>query len=179
MSGVTLRYPNITASSEKEQISQIKSYLHQLVDQLNYAIPTSGAVEQTVNVQGQEISYYDLRTLILQEVQEVQTIFDQLVKQFETHYVKNSGWTPGMHLATDEEGIVVTVDTSKEIDEAVAKALTEDIALQAANKIAFTLDEEGDLYYEVLGEEENPSDEVEDEEENLYDEVEETTNGES
>ena len=174
MSGVTLRYPNITASSEKEQISQIKSYLHQLVDQLNYAIPTSGSGEQTVSVQGQEISYYDLRTLILQEVQEVQTIFEQLVKKFETDYVKTAGWTPGMHLATDKDGIVVAVDNGKEIDEAVTKALTEakesgafkpvkgvdyftpeeitGIAVQAASKIAFTIDEEGNIYYEVLEE---------------------------
>ena len=35
---VNLRFPNITAGTEKEQLTQIKSYLHQLVDQLNYTL---------------------------------------------------------------------------------------------------------------------------------------------
>lgn len=36
------RYPNITGRSEKEQLAQIKSYLHQLVDQLNYVHQNDG-----------------------------------------------------------------------------------------------------------------------------------------
>lgn len=37
---IDLRYPNITGSTEKEQIVQVKSYLHQLVEQLNWALST-------------------------------------------------------------------------------------------------------------------------------------------
>lgn len=33
-----LRLPNITASSETEQLQQIKSYLYQLVQELNWAL---------------------------------------------------------------------------------------------------------------------------------------------
>ena len=33
-----IRYPNITAKTTEEQIVQIKSYLHQLVDQLNWEL---------------------------------------------------------------------------------------------------------------------------------------------
>lgn len=164
---VNLRYPNITAGTEREQISQIKSYLHQLVEQLNFALPSmSGSGAQTFEVQGAEMSYYDLRSLIMQELHEVQTTFDQLTKRFETDYVKNSGWEAGMHLATDDDGIVVAVDNGEEVNEAVSKALEEAkgqggfvtdeekaaIASQAASKISFTLDEEGNLYYEVLEE---------------------------
>lgn len=134
-----LRYPNITAASEREQIAQIKNYLYQLVDQLNYALPAGGGTAQTVNVQGVEMSYYDLRTLILQEVQEVQATFDELSKKFETDYVKTSGWEADQILATGQDGVVVA--ESKDI-----------IAAIAAGKIAFTLDEEGNLYYEVLEE---------------------------
>lgn len=36
---MNFRYPNINGRSEREQIAQIRSFLHQLVDQLNYAIP--------------------------------------------------------------------------------------------------------------------------------------------
>ena len=54
---VDIRYPNISGLSEKEQISQIKSYLHQLVDQLNYAFPTLGNGGSTYEVQGEQVSY--------------------------------------------------------------------------------------------------------------------------
>ena len=72
---VNLRYPNITGRSEKEQITQIRSYLHQLVDHLNYAMPNTGTASgstqestQTYDKQGTEISYYELRSLIIQEL---------------------------------------------------------------------------------------------------------------
>lgn len=35
-----LRLPNITASSQTEQLQQIKSYLYQLVQELNWALST-------------------------------------------------------------------------------------------------------------------------------------------
>ena len=84
---VNLRYPNITALSEREQLTQIKSYLHQLVEQLNYALPNlgTGKSEQTASVQGGELSYYDLRSLIVQELQRVEDLFDQLSKEFDAN----------------------------------------------------------------------------------------------
>ena len=33
-----LRYPNITGEDPRKQLEQMKSYLFQLVDQLNYAL---------------------------------------------------------------------------------------------------------------------------------------------
>lgn len=83
---VNIRFPNITAFSEKEQIAQIKSYLHQLVEQLNYALPNLGsgngatqtASTNTYEVQGGELSYYEFRSLIIQELQKLDTMFDEL-----------------------------------------------------------------------------------------------------
>ena len=93
---VNIRYPNITAFSEKEQLSQIKSYLHQLVEQLNYALPSMGSRNgsaqstSTTEVQGNEISYYELRSLIIQQLQEVQTLFDQLSAKMQADYVSDA-----------------------------------------------------------------------------------------
>lgn len=36
-----IRYPNITGRTPEEQIAQLKSYLYQLVDQLNYMLSNS------------------------------------------------------------------------------------------------------------------------------------------
>ena len=33
-----IRYPNITGKTSQEQLAQMKSYLHQLADQLNWAL---------------------------------------------------------------------------------------------------------------------------------------------
>lgn len=125
---VNFRYPNITASSEKEQIAQIKSYLHQLVEQLNNELPNVGSgneekqeVPSTYEVQGTEMSYYELRSLILKDLQEVQ----RLVEELEAEYVKRTGWQADRYLVTDANGNVNPA------------------------KITFAIDEDGYLYYEV------------------------------
>lgn len=88
---VNIRYPNITGSTDREQLTQIKSYLHQLVEQLNYALPTiSTDSAQTVNVQGQDVSYYELRSLIIQELQEVEKLFDKLSQKMQSEYVSDA-----------------------------------------------------------------------------------------
>ena len=105
---VNIRYPNITGSTDKEQLTQVKSYLHQLVDQLNYAIPNMGTGEGTTQastsyeVQGGEMSYYELRSLIIQELQQVEALFEKLSQKMESEYVKD-----------------------EEIPEAIEEALTE------------------------------------------------------
>lgn len=44
---MNFRYPNITGSSDKEQLEQMKRYLRQLVDQLNYAFSVIRTEEDT------------------------------------------------------------------------------------------------------------------------------------
>jgi flagellar hook protein FlgE len=195
---MNLRYPNITALSEKEQLAQIKSFLHQLVDQLNYALPNAGdgASAKTYEVQGEEMSYFELRSLIIQEMQNLDALFNKLSGT----YVPTSGWTHGMHLGTDENGNVIAVEGVENVEEAINQALeqakasgefdgpqgigitnvridntgvmwitysndvtvnlgkviwegnvnTNALAEQAAEKIAITMDDNGDLYYEVI-----------------------------
>ena len=93
---VNIRYPNITALSEKEQLAQIKSYLHQLVEQLNYALPSIGSgnvsvqAQSSQQVQGEEISYYELRSLIIQQLQEMDTMFEQLSQKMQSDYVSDA-----------------------------------------------------------------------------------------
>lgn len=143
---VNIRYPNITATNEKEQLAQIKSYLHQLVENLNYAMSTIGkssgtgentssektktASTGTVEVQGGEMSYYELRTLIIQDLQKVNDLFDQLYRELEEDKA-NGEFTPvkGVDYFTEEE--------------------IRDVANDAAGRILFTLDDNGDLWYEV------------------------------
>lgn len=111
---INIRYPNITSSNEKEQIAQIRSYLHQLVDQLNYALPNIGTGDgvakstetkstQTHEVQGAEVSYYELRSLVIQSLQKVDAKIDELDKAKENGDF--DGYTPvrGIDYYTDED----------------------------------------------------------------------------
>lgn len=87
---LNIRYPNITGFTEKEQLTQVKSFLHQLVDQLNYDLPNiSSGSGQTIEVQGGEMSYYELRSLIIQQLQEAEDMFEQLKQKFEAEYIRD------------------------------------------------------------------------------------------
>lgn len=87
---VNIRYPNITGLNDKEQLKQIKSYLYQLVDQLNFAIPNaSGGSGQTIEVQGEQVSYYELRSMILKAINEIDQKFAKLSDKMQSEYVKD------------------------------------------------------------------------------------------
>ena len=77
---VNIRYPNITSLSEKEQIEQIKSYLIQLVDQLNYALATigSGGAETANATQSSDQSYTALESFLAQEFKKIYSLLDHL-----------------------------------------------------------------------------------------------------
>ena len=124
---VNIRYPNISGFPDKEQLAQIKSYLHQLVEQLNYALTTLGSGDgtgqstDTYDAQGGDISYYELKSLIIQELQEVENLFKKLSNDIDSKYV-----------SVDE------VDT---------------IAAQTMEKISFTIDKDGNLWCEFTPDE--------------------------
>lgn len=181
---INIRYPNITATNEREQIAQIRSYLHQLVEQLNYALPNIGSGQaqtgssNTYSVQGGELSYYDLRSLIIQQVQSVEGLFEQLSQKMETEYIKDTELPEaindalaqakesgefdgpqgeqgiqGEQGAQGEQGIQGDPGQDGYTPQKGVDYFTEDevaaVATQAAEKIVFTLDEDGNLYYEV------------------------------
>lgn len=43
---IDIRFPNITGKTEAEQMVQVKSYLHQLVEQLNWALNTVNSAQE-------------------------------------------------------------------------------------------------------------------------------------
>ena len=174
---VNIRYPNITGLSDKEQITQIKSYLHQLVEQLNYELTTLGSADgsaTTTDVQGEDISYYELRSLIVQQLQEVKTLFDQLEDKMEAGYVKDEELPEAVNAALEQakesgefdgpqgprgekgdKGEAGEPGKDGQDGHTPVKGVdyfTEDevdsVAKEAATRISFTLDEDGNLYYE-------------------------------
>ena len=91
---VNFRYPNITGNSEREQIAQIKSYLHQLVEQLNFAMSTLGSGDGSMQndlatkVQGNEAEYYELRSMIANETRQLNGLIDQLSANMQSYVTR-------------------------------------------------------------------------------------------
>ena len=147
-----IRYPNISGFSEGEQIAQIKSYLYQLVGQLNYALSTIGSGDGTTQstdatststheVQGGELSYYELRSLIVQELEKVENLIDELEQSRDNGEFNGADGQDGKP-GTDGHTPVKGEDYFTE-DEIAS------VSTQAAQMITFTLDADGNLYYEV------------------------------
>ena len=106
---VNIRYPNITGLNDKEQLKQIKSYLYQLVDQLNFAIPNaSGGSGQTIEVQGEQVSYYELRSMILKAINEIDQKFAKLSDKMQSEYVKDEELAEAVEEAMAQVGNYVT-----------------------------------------------------------------------
>lgn len=96
MSG-NIRYPNITASSEREQLSQVKSYLYQLADQLNLALREveSAAVLRAAPggspvKEAQTVNFQTLKSLIVKSGTVLEACSQEVAKRLEGQYVAQS-----------------------------------------------------------------------------------------
>ena len=101
---MNIRFPNITGHTEAEQLTQVKSYLHQLVEQLNWALSTiesgtssskaSPAVDTPTNGAGKaqenEVSFYELKSLIIKSADIANSYYEQFSKRLEGSYVSQS-----------------------------------------------------------------------------------------
>jgi predicted nucleic acid-binding Zn-ribbon protein len=102
-----LRLPNITGATEREQLQQIKSYLHQTVEQLNWALnnidtqsntavvaPTarslapvaSGSVSQS----DPQATFASIKSLIIKSAEIVDAYYDEINARLEGLYVAQS-----------------------------------------------------------------------------------------
>ena len=104
---IDLRLPNITGATEREQLQQIKSYLHQTVEQLNWALnnidtqsntavvaPTarslapapSGSVSQS----DPQATFSSIKSLIIKSAEIVDAYYDEINAKLEGLYVAKS-----------------------------------------------------------------------------------------
>lgn len=98
---INIRLPNITAGTEREQLIQVKSYLHQLAQELNWALQTIEAGNSTpksakkttddVVTQAElKTSYNDLRSLIIKSASTVSAYAEAAEERYNSLYVAES-----------------------------------------------------------------------------------------
>lgn len=103
--GTELRYPNFNARTEKEQLEQMKSYLYQLVDQLQFALHNVGAASPSVvqqfngngnrpkestEKQDAAVTFAEIKSLIIKSADIVDAYYQQISKRLEGLYVAES-----------------------------------------------------------------------------------------
>ena len=114
---MNIRLPNITASSEREQLMQVKSYLLQLAQELNWALSTIEAGTSTGNTAEKKqssgsavtkedltTSYNELRSLIIKSANTVSAYAEAAEEIYNSRYVAQSDF--GTYMEEAEQRIV-------------------------------------------------------------------------
>lgn len=101
---IDIRLPNITGTTEVEQLQQIRSYLYQLAPQLNWALSTleaKGSSEVAVQKTGTTAvtadkdkdrldNFNELKHLIIKSADIVNAYYEEINKRLEGHYIAES-----------------------------------------------------------------------------------------
>lgn len=97
-----LRYPNITGMTDRDKLAQVQSYLHQLVDQLNYALKnmesggsgatlsTAGASSKTEKQIDATSTFKSIKSLIIKSADIVNAYYEEINKKLSGLYVAES-----------------------------------------------------------------------------------------
>lgn len=122
---IDIRLPNITGSSEREQLTQVKSYLYQLTEQLQFALNSmesspqsvANAPASTANASGGSASEVDaqatfnaVKGLIIKSADIVEAYYEEINKKLSGVYVAESDF--GVYSEETSQSIS---ETSKEI----------------------------------------------------------------
>ena len=98
---IEIRYPNITAQTEREQLLQMKSYLYQLVEQLQYALNNFGSSSGYVVAESQKntapavnvdasTTFSSIKSLIIKSADIVQAYYDVIKSKLHGEYASQS-----------------------------------------------------------------------------------------
>lgn len=98
---IDLRYPNITGTSEREQLAQMKSYLHQLVGDLQFAIsgietasstsisyaPRESNAAPVASSLGSAPNFASIKALIIKSADIVEAYYEEINKKLKGEYL--------------------------------------------------------------------------------------------
>ena len=98
---VDLRLPNINGATEKEQLVQLKSYIYQLVEQLNWAlmniettVPKASSAQSAAASSSDSgdpaATFNDVKALIIKSADIVNAYYDEINRRLEGVYVAES-----------------------------------------------------------------------------------------
>ena len=111
-----LRFPNITGATTQEQMAQMRSYIHQLVDQLNWALnhidsssasyvvnQKKGSTNQTSSTDA-KVAFDALKPLIIKSADIVQAYYEKINSKLVGNYVAYSDF--GTFMEQTEQDLI-------------------------------------------------------------------------
>lgn len=129
---ITIRLPNITATTEKGQLEQIRSYLFQFAEQLNWALgnidskaaEATQKIETTIQqrdaVQQAQATFAEVKSLIIKSADIVNAYYEEISRRLEGQYVAQSEFgtytqETAATLEANAEGISLLFDNQQSI----------------------------------------------------------------
>ena len=164
---IDLRYPNITGKTETEQIGQVKSYLHQLVEQLNWALNTVESYQggntsapvvykgsETSSPQEAEDTFNSIKALIIKSADIVKAYETTIFSDFNGKYFADSDF--GTYLETtnravekNSKGVTETYTTVQTITNKDSTGKLDELEKDVRTTNAYI--NRGHLYYDEEG----------------------------
>lgn len=157
-----IRYPNITGTTEAAQLLQVKSYLHQLVDQLNMTLqdmgsgggsaytPTRTAADsKAITDKEAQSTFNSIKALIIKSADIVNAYYQEINHRLEGVYVAESDF--GDYAEQTTHDIKVTSDRTEEIFKSLQTVISrvDGIAGQTVEANAYI--NSGELYTDENG----------------------------
>lgn len=131
---IDIRFPNITASTDAGKLQQLQSYMHQLVQQLNWALNTtessgSGTVPQKVSVKTSEAlspkeaedTFNSIKALIIKSADIVKAYEETIRTNFKGEYFAESDFgtfvqTTNRYVEENSRGVTEAYESIEKID---------------------------------------------------------------
>ena len=153
---INIRLPNITAPTEREQLIQVKSYLHQLVQELNWALTSieSGSETQTtkktsagnaVTKDEMTTSFNELKSLIIKSSNTVMAYAEAAEETYNSRYVAQSDF--GTYTEDASQTIKKNSKSIESVYDDVQKIFTD---IETLAKVSANI-KSGLLYYDDSG----------------------------
>ena len=174
---INLRLPNITASTEKGQLEQIRSYLYQFAEQLNWALGNidnkaaeatqkiQASTQQKDAVQQAQATFSEVKSLIIKSADIVNAYYDEINRRLEGQYVAQSEFgiyteETSVTLDANAKSISLMFDNQQAITTNVTNLSSSlDTTNQNVNALSSDVDgingvvERGEEYTTILGSE--------------------------
>ena len=156
---INIRLPNITANTEQEQLLQVKSYLHQLVQELNWALTTiesgnsTGATKKqasvnTVTKDELTASYNELKSLIIKSSKTVMAYSEAAEERYKSLYVAQSDF--GTYKEEAEQRIVENSTSIEQFFTNMQEIITQNALEHSMIDVSGNI-KSGLLYYDDSG----------------------------
>lgn len=159
---VNLRFPNITAPSDKEKLVQVQSYLHQLVEQLNWAFdnvdggsPVRQAVELSkapggiVESEAAKATFNDIKSLIIKSADIVNAYYESINSRLKSLYVAQSDF--GTYTEETDAAIQANSTNIQQLYSNIQMVITDIDSLEQKQIEANAYINSGLLYFDSQG----------------------------